>query len=264
MTDQPVLLHRDGAVAVVTLNRPEAGNTVNMPLAQALEQAVDEALADPALRCVVLTGAGKLFCGGGDIAGFAQAPDASAYLFDLAGTLHRSVSRLVHGAKPVITLVNGPAAGAGLSLALLGDVVLSSASAHFTAAYGFVGLTPDGGMSWLLPRLVGLRRAQEIILTNRRIGAQEAQAIGLVTRVVENEALLEEGMALARTLAAGPIAALGGARALLAAGFQQDLDSHLALEAARIAQAGATAEAREGIAAFVERRKPDFTERKPS
>jgi 2-(1,2-epoxy-1,2-dihydrophenyl)acetyl-CoA isomerase len=143
-------------------------------------------------------------------------------------------------------------------------VVLSSASAHFTAAYGFVGLTPDGGMSWLLPRLVGLRRAQEIILTNHRIGAQEAQAIGLVTRVVENEGLLEEGMALAHTLAAGPTAALGGARALLAAGFQQDLDSHLALEAARIAQAGATAEAREGIAAFVERRKPDFTERKPS
>jgi hypothetical protein len=117
----------------------------------------------------------------------------------------------VHGAKPVVTLVNGPAAGAGLSLALLGDVVLSSASAHFTAAYGFVGLTPDGGMSWLLPGW-WLRRAQEIILTNRRIGAQEAQAIGLVTRVVENEALLEEGMALAHTLAAGPTAALGGAR----------------------------------------------------
>lgn len=264
MTDQPVLLRRDGAVTVLTLNRPASGNTVDMPLALALEQAVDEVLADPALRCVVLTGAGKLFCGGGDIAGFAQAADASAYLFNLAGTLHRSVSKLAHGGKPVVTLVNGPAAGAGLSLALLGDVVLSSASAHFTAAYGLVGLTPDGGMSWLLPRLVGLRRSQEIILTNRRIGAEEAQTIGLVTRVVEGESLLEEGMALAHTLAAGPMAALGGARALLGAAFEQDLDSHLALEAARIAQAGATAEAREGIAAFIERRKPDFTERKLS
>ncbi|WP_068086745.1 enoyl-CoA hydratase/isomerase family protein [Novosphingobium rosa] len=264
MSDQTVLLRRDGPVAVLTLNRPDAGNTVNMPLALALEQAVDDVLADPALRCVVLTGAGKLFCGGGDIASFAQAADASAFLFDLASALHRSVSKLAHGGKPLVTLINGPAAGAGLSLALLGDIVLASASAHFTAAYGLVGLTPDGGMSWLLPRLVGLRRAQEIILTNRRIGAQEAQAIGLVTRVVDAEALLEEGMALAHTLATGPTAALGGARDLLAAGFQNDLDSHLALEASRIARAGASDEAREGIAAFLTRRKPQFTERTPS
>ncbi|HZU64289.1 MAG TPA: enoyl-CoA hydratase-related protein [Novosphingobium sp.] len=261
----PVLLRHEGAVAVLTLNRPEAGNTVNMALALELEQAVNAIADDPAVRCVVLTGAGKLFCGGGDIGAFAEAgEEAPAFLHALASRLHRCVRRLAEMEKPLVTLVNGPAAGAGLSLAILGDIVLAGASAHFTAAYGLVGLTPDGGMSWLLPRLVGLRRAQEILLTNRRIGAAEAQAIGLVTRVEEEEALLAEGLALAASLAAGPTGALGGARALLAGSLQHDLASHLDTEAARIAEASATAEAREGIAAFLARRRPDFSERTPS
>jgi 2-(1,2-epoxy-1,2-dihydrophenyl)acetyl-CoA isomerase len=262
MTASDVLLDRHGAVAVLTLNRPQAGNTFNMALALALEQRVDEVIADDGVRCVVLTGAGKLFCGGGDIGAFADAgADAGAFLFDLASTLHRSVLKLAAMEKPLVTLVNGPAAGAGLSLAIAGDVVLCAAKAHFTAAYGGVGLTPDGGMSWLLPRLVGLRRAQDMIITNRRMGAEEAAATGLVTRVVAPEDLLREGLALAASLADGPTRAIGGARTLLAASFQNDLASHLDLEAARVAKAGDGEEAREGIAAFLARRKPDFTER---
>lgn len=261
----PVLFERDGELAILTLNRPEAGNTVNMALAQALEQAVDAALGDADVRCIVLTGAGKLFCGGGDIGAFAAAGgDAGAFLFDLAEALHKSVKKLAQGGKPLVTLVNGPAAGAGLSLAIAGDVALAAPSAHFTAAYGSVGLTPDGGMSWLLPRLVGLRRAQEIILTNRRIGADEAAAIGLVTRVVAEGALMDEGLAVARALARGPLAAIGGARGLLSQSGQNDFSTQLDSEARRIAEAGNTAEAREGIAAFLERRKPDFSTRKPS
>lgn len=262
MSDAPVLLEREGAIAVVTLNRPAAGNTVDMALARTLEDIVDELAADDGTRCVVLTGAGKLFCGGGDVGAMAAAGDAApAFLFELATTLHRSVAKLADMAKPLVTLVNGPAAGAGLSLAITGDVVLAASSAHFTAAYGSVGLTPDGGMSWLLPRLVGLRAAQEIIITNRRIGIKEAARIGLITRAVEGGTLMAEGLAVARSLAEGPTRAIGGARSLLAASWQNDLATHLAAEATRIAEAGGGPEAREGIAAFLARRKPDFSGR---
>jgi 2-(1,2-epoxy-1,2-dihydrophenyl)acetyl-CoA isomerase len=260
MSDDLVLLERRDAVAILTLNRPAAGNTLDMPTAQRLEQQVAAVASDPAVRCVVLTGMGKLFCGGGDVGSFGRASEGpAAFLFALAGSVHRSVLALARMDKPLVTLVNGPAAGAGLSLAILGDVALAAPGAHFTAAYGAVGLTPDGGMSWSLPRLVGMRRAQEIILTNRRIAAQEAEQIGLVTRVVEAEALLEEGLAVAQRLAQGPVAAIAGARALLAQSLQNDLATQLDLEVVRISQAGAGAEAAEGIAAFAERRPPRFT-----
>lgn len=259
MSEAPILLSRDGAIATITLNRPSAGNTIDMPLAAALAAALDQIVDDPAVRCVVLTGTGKLFCGGGDVGAFAAAGDnAGSFLGDLATALHASVSRLAAMAKPLVVLVNGPAAGAGMSLALLGDVVLAARSAHFTAAYGMVGLTPDGGMSWLLPRLVGLRHAQDMILTNRRVGAEEAAQIGLVTRAVDDADLLAEGQAAATRLAESSAASLAGARALLASSLRNPLDVQLDLEAQTIAAAGATAESREGVAAFLGRRKPNF------
>ncbi|PIK71576.1 hypothetical protein CS379_18575 [Methylobacterium frigidaeris] len=173
-----------------------------------------------------------------------------------------AVSRLMRMEKPLLVLVNGPAAGAGLSLAIAGDVVLAAGSAHFTAAYGGVGLSPDGGMSWLLPRLVGLRRAQEIILTNRRIGAEEAERIGLVTRTVEDAALASEGAEVAAGLATSATRALGLARGLLADSLSSGLETQLEREARAIAEAGRTPDGREGIAAFLARRKPDFTGRR--
>lgn len=215
MSNAPILVERDGAVALLRLNRPAAGNTIDMDLAHVLEREVAAVADDPSVRVVLLTGEGKLFCGGGDIAAFASVgEETSAFLYDLADTLHRSVERLAAMQKPLVVAVNGPAAGAGFSLAISGDIVIAASSAHFTAAYGGVGLTPDGGMSWLLPRLVGLRRAQEIILTNRRIGADEALSIGLVSRVVDDCDLMREALAAAKQLAAGPVAAIGGARQL--------------------------------------------------
>jgi 2-(1,2-epoxy-1,2-dihydrophenyl)acetyl-CoA isomerase len=169
-----------------------------------------------------------------------------------------AVSRLMRMAKPLAVLVNGPAAGAGLSLAISGDIVLAARSAHFTAAYGKVGLTPDGGMSWMLPRLVGMRRAQEIIVANRRIPAEEAASIGLVTRVVDDADLSREGAALAAELASSATLAIGGARALLLESHSNGLETQLEREARSIAAAGGTAESREGVAAFLERRAPDF------
>ncbi|MDQ1231520.1 enoyl-CoA hydratase/isomerase family protein [Sphingomonas sp. SORGH_AS_0879] len=254
-----VLVRKEGAAAWLTLNRPEAGNAVNPAMARELAEAAREVADDPAIRCVVLTGAGRLFCVGGDVAAMAAAgSEAGPFLRDLADTLHSAIVTLTEMAKPLVVLVNGPAAGAGLSLGILGDVVLAARSAHFTAAYTGVGLSPDGGMSWLLPRLVGLRRAQAIILSNERISAEQAERIGMVTRMVEDDDLLSEAEALAARLIAAPTAVLGAARRLMIDSATASLPDHLDREARTIAHAGTQPEAREGIAAFVERRKPDF------
>ena len=256
---EPLLVEVVDGVAWLTLNRPNAGNAVDLPIARALVEASIRCQTDAAIRCVVLTGSGRLFCAGGDISLFASAGDkVSALLSELAGTLHMALARLARMPKPFLVLVNGPAAGAGLSLAISGDVVLCAPSAHFTAAYGSLGLTPDGGMSWTLPRLVGLRKAQEIILTNRRIKADEAERIGMVTRVVEDERLMEDGRETAARLAAAPIAAVGAARALLQETFSSGYETQLEREARAISIAGGSAECREGLAAYFDKRSPDF------
>ncbi|WP_313805470.1 enoyl-CoA hydratase-related protein [Sphingobium sp.] len=259
MNDAPVLFSVMDGVARITLNRPEAGNAVDLPMARALVEAAIRCQTDEGIRCVVLTGAGRLFCAGGDIGLFQSAGDhVDALLSDLAGTLHMALTRFAHMAKPLLVLVNGPAAGAGLSLAVGGDVVLCARSAHFTAAYGTLGLTPDGGMSWLLPRLVGLRKAQEIILTNRRIKAEEAEAIGMVTRLVDDEALAEEGDRLAAQLAGAAVGTIGAARALLRQSLESSFETQLEREVASITRAGATPECREGLAAYFAKRSPNF------
>lgn len=246
-------------IATLALNRPAAGNAIDLPLARALLAAAIRCDQDPAIRCVVLTGNGRLFCGGGDVGGFAAAGEAaSSHISEVAGTLHMAISRLMRMPKPLLVLVNGPAAGAGASLAICGDVVLAARSAHFTAAYGSVGLSSDGGMSWLMPRLVGLRKAQEIILTNRRIPADEAERIGLVTRVVDDAALAAEGRAQAQRLREAATGAIGAARALLLESFGAALEHQLEREVRSIAAAARGAEFREGVAAFLERRKPNF------
>ena len=255
----PMLFERDGAIARITLDRPDAGNAIDLAMAQGLADAAEACAADPNIRCVVLTGAGRLFCAGGDVQAFAAASDgAPAFLRTLADTLHGAITTLARMDKPLVVAVNGPAAGAGLSLALLGDVVIAARSSHFTAAYTGIGLTPDGGMTWLLPRLVGLRRAQSLILTNERVTAVEAAAIGLVTRVVEDGDLIGEVAQVAARLVAAPTAAIGAARGLLLASATAAFDEQLDREAASIARAGGHAESREGVAAFLARRTPDF------
>jgi 2-(1,2-epoxy-1,2-dihydrophenyl)acetyl-CoA isomerase len=259
MSDDPVLVTVEDGVATLRLNRPAAGNTINLPLAQAMLQAAIRCDQDAAIRCVVVTGEGKLFCGGGDVAAMnAAADDVPGFLSELAGTFHMALTRLMRMAKPLVTVVNGPAAGAGFSLAIAGDVVLAARTAHFTAAYGMVGLSPDGGMSWALPRLVGLRKAQEIVLRNQRVGADEAEAIGMITRAVNDSELAAEGRKVAEELAQGPTGALGRARLLLLESLSSGLETQLEREVRSLAASGGTAECREGVAAFLARRKPDF------
>ncbi|MCP3379931.1 enoyl-CoA hydratase/isomerase family protein [Bradyrhizobium sp. CCGUVB4N] len=242
-------------IATVTLSRPDHGNTIDPALARALLEAAKRCDEDDDIRCVVLTGRGKLFCGGGDVSAFAAAgADVSAFLEDLAETLHAAIMRLMRMRKPLITLVNGPAAGAGMSLAMIGDFALAARSAHFSPAYTALGLSPDGGMSWLLPRVVGLRRAQEIILSNRRVPSDEAERIGIVTRIVDGEQLLASGAELAAKLVAEPVAAFGAVRRLLLESYDSTLEAQLEREMRSIAALGNSEESRRRVAAFVARR----------
>lgn len=256
---KPVSTDLADGILTITLDRPDQGNAIDMALAEALLEAARAAASDPAVRCVVLTGAGRMFCVGGDVGGFAAAGDeAPAFIKALADKLHEAVLVLAGMEKPLVTLVHGPAAGAGFSLAAAGDIVLASEAAHFTAAYTAIGLTPDGGLTWLLPRLVGMRAAQELILTNRRLTAAEAVQLGAVTRVVPADELAVEGRRLAAQLADGPTRAFGTVRRLLAEGQGATLAEQLDSEAAAISAAAGGAEGREGVAAFLARRAPAF------
>ncbi|MEO7240970.1 MAG: enoyl-CoA hydratase-related protein [Sphingomicrobium sp.] len=252
----PLNVDRRGSVAWLTLNRPAAGNTIDAALADALGSAAAECGADAAVRVVVITGAGALFCGGGDIRAFTAGASPADAIDAITSRLHPAIEAFAVMPKPIVTLVNGPAAGAGLGLALLGDIVLAARSAHFTSAYTAIGLTPDAGTSWLLPRLIGLRRATEMILTNRRIGAEEAERIGLITRAVDDAELENEGAQVAERLAASAVAALGQVRQLLATSPGSSLHNQLALEARTIADSAGGAEGREGIASFLAKRSP--------
>lgn len=263
MSDDTVLLAVADGVATITLNRPEVGNAVDLPMARKLADVVNRCANDDAVRCVVLTGAGRMFCVGGDVAAMAAAGEGrSAFLHELVGAFHEVSLPLLQMDKPVVTLVNGPAAGAGLSLALSGDMVLAARSASFVAAYAAVGLTADGGLSWLLPRLVGLRKAQQMILMNQPVPADEAERIGLISQVVEDADLLVQGRNAAGKLAASSLPAYARSRQLLRASFETDLAQQLDLERTSMAEAAATPECAEGIAAFLERRKPDFRKAK--
>ncbi len=248
---------RDG-VAHLTLNRPDAANGINRALAQDLFDATLAIAADPAARVVLLTGAGKLFCGGGDVKGFSAEDDLPRYLRETLGPLHGAITNLVRGDAPVVAAVQGSAAGAGMGFVGASDLVVAAESAKFVMAYTGIGFTPDGSSSWFLPRLVGLRRAIELTFTNRVLTAGEALDWGLITQVVADDELQDTAAALATKLAAGPAQALAAAKRLLHTSLEETLESHLAREAEAISAASATPDGIEGVAAFVEKRKPVF------
>lgn len=259
MTDG-ILLEREGRVARITLNRPDVGNALDIPMGRALMEAAIACDEDDSIRCVLLTGAGRLFCAGGDVLSFAEAGDQlPAFLKEITAYVHSAVARLMRMDKPVVTAINGSVAGAGVGLAILGDIAIADPQAQFALAYTGIGLSPDGGTTWLLPRLVGLRRAQELCLRNRRIGAEEAAAIGMITRVAEEGALVEEAAVVAAELANAATPALGMTRRLLLDSASASLEAQLDAESRGIAALARTAEGKEGIAAFLEKRKPDFT-----
>ena len=250
---------RVGPIATLKLNRPDVGNAFDVPLARAFMEAAISCDEDDAIRCVVLTGAGRMFCAGGDVSGFAAAGDSvPALLKEITSYVHAGITRLARMNKPLLSAINGPAAGVGLSLTLLGDIALAARSAHFTAAYTALGLSPDGGTTWLLPRLVGLRKAQELTFLNTRVTADDAVHLGLITRAVDDAAFEAEVQSTAARLAAAATPALGRVRNLLLDSFGASIESQMEAEARSIAELSSTPHGREGVAAFVAKRKPQF------
>lgn len=251
---------RDGAIARIALNRPEAANGIDLAMAGELLQASLECRHDSGVRAVVLTGNGRMFCAGGDLNSFvANAARLQSHLKELTLLLHGAISNFARMRAPLIVAVNGAAAGAGFSLALCGDLVLAARSSKFTLAYTAIGVVPDGGASYFLPRVVGLRRAQELILSNRRLGAEEALEWGIATRIVDDAELSAAALTLAREIAAGPTHAYGTVKRLLLSTWGNTLEGQMDLEGTEIAAAAVTADGREGIAAFLAKRAPVYT-----
>ena len=246
-------------VGLVTLNRPQAANAMSPQMAKDLHAVALQIEGDSDVRAVVITGAGKMFCAGGDLGAFAEAgDDARRLLLQMTGDLHLSISRLARHRTPVIAAVNGTAAGGGLSLAMSADLVLSAEEAVFTMAYAGAGLSPDGSSTYFLPRKVGDSRARELMLTNRVLSAQEALDWGMVNRIYAANELQEAALNLAGELANGPTQAYGQVKSLLNATFDNGLETQMELEARGIAAMVASQDGKEGIAAFLEKRAPKF------
>jgi 2-(1,2-epoxy-1,2-dihydrophenyl)acetyl-CoA isomerase len=248
-----------GPIAVVTLNRPESANTLSLKMAMDLLGAALACERDPAIRAVVLTGAGRNFCFGGDLRGMVtEGGAADAYLRELTSYLHAAISHFVHMDAPVVAAINGVAAGAGVGFVAMADLAIAGESSKISLAYTGVGLTPDGSTSFFLPRILGTKRAMELLLTNRSLTAAEALQWGLVNQVVADSEVLPEALRLAERLAAGPRGAHGRTKQLLAAGASSSLEAHLVLESQTIARQVVSEEGREGVAAFLEKRKPRY------
>lgn len=245
--------------AYITLNRPQDANAVNLALAKELMAAAIHCDEDPNIRVVVLTGAGSSFCAGGDLRDFAEKGDQlPAALKELTIYLHSAVSSLARMNKPLITAVNGVAAGAGMSLAIAGDLIIAAESALFVTAYTAAGLSPDGGMTHVLPRAIGLMRAKEMILMNKRLKAREALSWGLVNRCVPDTDLINEVKLCVKSLTNGPTKSFGKIKELFVSCFEKSLETQMETEARGICDMAKTRDGNEGINAFVQKRKPKF------
>jgi 2-(1,2-epoxy-1,2-dihydrophenyl)acetyl-CoA isomerase len=249
----------EDGVAHITLNRPEDANSLNLALAQDYMAAAIECDTNPEVRAVLLTANGKMFCAGGDLNYMkSQGDNVAPALKKLTAILHAGIATLARMDAPLIIAVNGVAAGAGMSLAATGDLVLAGASSRFTMAYTAAGLAPDGSSSYYLPRAIGLRRTQELMLTNRMLNAEEALDWGLITTIVPDEDLVAEATALAKKLAKGPTKAFGQVKQLLINSLDNSLETQMELESRAITAMGVTEDGREGIDAFVNKRKPAY------
>jgi 2-(1,2-epoxy-1,2-dihydrophenyl)acetyl-CoA isomerase len=246
-------------VAHITLNRPDAANSINEEMGKDLMQAALRCDEDPEIRAVLISGAGKIFSGGGDLRDFsAKGQKLPYYIKEVTTYLHAAMSRLTRMDAPVVAAVHGAVAGAGMSIAIACDIVVAAETTRFMVAYTRAGLVPDGSSTYFLPRIVGLKRALELTLTNRMFSAQEALQWGLVTRVVPDNELLAQARALAVQLAAGPTRAYGVSKRLLHSGWTETLETQMENESQAIANRARTPDAREGITAFLEKRPPKF------
>ncbi|MGW1716000.1 enoyl-CoA hydratase/isomerase family protein [Streptomyces sp. NPDC002156] len=244
-----IVRHPDGVVEL-RLDDPGRGNALDLRTAEALRDTVCEVAADPG-GAVLLRAAGNSFCVGGDLRAFAGRAETGTYVHAVASAAHAAIQTLYELQVPLVTAVRGAAAGGGIGLALVGDIVLAARSARFRLAYTAIGLTPDCGASWFLPRLVGPRRAADLILTNRVLTGDDAERWGLVSRCVDDEELDGAAHRTAADLAAGATGALRAAKCLLRAGAGDELRHHLAEEARSIAALADGPEAQDRMVSFL-------------
>jgi 2-(1,2-epoxy-1,2-dihydrophenyl)acetyl-CoA isomerase len=260
VTDPPpgpsLTLQRDGGVARIRINRPRTLNAIDADLAAAFLTACRSIEQDPAVRVVVLSGEGRAFMAGGDIALFREDPQSIARL--LIEPMHEAMLVLARLNSPVIARVHGAVAGGGMSLALASDFVLAAEGTRFSFAYLALGTSCDLGASWTLPRLVGLRRALDIAMSPEPIDAETALSLGLINRVVPAAALAEETETLATRLAHGPTLALGQVKRLMRQSFDNDFPTQLSLERDGFKACAETQDFREGVAAFLDKRRASF------
>jgi 2-(1,2-epoxy-1,2-dihydrophenyl)acetyl-CoA isomerase len=253
--DPALIVERRGAVALLQLNETRSLNALSPAIKAGLAATLPALLQDPGTRAIVITGAGRAFCAGGDIRNM---DDRQTVAMRRMQANYRWLIPLLNADKPIITAVNGVAAGAGLSLAMTGDIILASRAARFKAGFAGIGAVPDLALAWLLPRTVGLARARQILLENREFGAEEALSMGLVTRIAEPEALLDHALATAESLAAGPTLSFGLTKQLLSRAYDTPLESFLELEAMAQTVAFGSADFSEGVSAFRDKRAAAF------
>lgn len=259
MSEKTVTLEKENNIATVTLNRADNANTINLELVKDLYEAFKECHHDETIRAVIFTGNGSMFSGGGDLGSFVNEVDnLGPFITDMTTYFHLAVTLMQRMEKPIVVAINGTAAGGGLSLALSGDIIISSDVAKFSAAYTAAGLSPDGSMTYIMPRLIGLKKTKELMITNRKITAKEALDMGLIDQVVKHDELKNIAMETAEKLSQGATKAYGAVKTLLADTFSSSLESHLEQEARSLNIRAQGHDGKEGVKAFIEKRKPSF------
>ena len=260
MPNEFILVEVAGGVMKITLNRPDVLNAFNTQMSRELRVALDESRADKSVRAVLLTGAGRAFCAGQDLS---EVPPPSEGVADLGATVRATYIPLIKTIRklemPVVCAVNGVAAGAGANLALACDIVFAADNASFIQSFAKIGLVPDSSGTFFLPRIIGFPRATAFMMTAEKIEAERAYQIGMIYQVCAADTLQQEAMALATQLASMPTRALGLTKRALNASMSNDLDAQLELEAELQREAGRSRDFAEGVAAFLEKRKPNFT-----
>ncbi len=259
MDYKTIILEKRDGVAYITLNRPDEANALDLATATELHEAALDCNQDAGVRAILITANGKMFCGGGDLK-FFHGSDGSieSLLMQVTLQFHRAISLFNRMDAPVVMAINGTAAGGGFSFAISGDIIFAAESAKFVSAYTAAGLSPDGSSTYLLPRYIGLRRAKELMLTNRVLSADEARGCDLIDYVVPDAELFAAADKQARAFASGPTKAYGAVKRLLDGSFNESLETQMELESRSISNLAAGTDGSEGIGAFVEKRKPAF------
>ncbi len=262
MVYNSIIFEKSSSIAKIILNKPETGNTLDLQLSKELYLASLDAATDPNIKTLILTAKGKLFSGGGNLKFLLSKKDeVKKTLLQMTMYLHGAISRMARMSAPTIIGINGTAGGGGFSLAITGDIIYAVKDAKFTLAYTNAGLSPDGSSTYYLPRIVGVKRAKELMLTNRVFSAKEALDMGLIDLIVENNEELNEAInKQANIFAKGPINAYSSVKKLLHSSFYKDLEGQMEKESIHISSNAESQDGIEGLAAFSEKRKPNFSE----